>query len=222
MQVDIYVREKDGNREIRFPILPEEFHFPGGEVKFVTSEIMNLGDVVFPSGTELATFSWESEFPGIQRKNDPLIRGKWTNPATFRSILEDWKRKGVKLNLLITGYPVNVDVYCKRFEPVGTGAFGDIAYEVEFIAARTITVTTTDTGSSTTKRSATSASRYTIKTGDTLWGIAVRQYGTGAKWNVVYKANKDIIEKTAKARGRNSSQNGHWIYPGVTLTIPKS
>ena len=33
---------------------------------------------------------------------------------------------------------------------------------------------------------------------------------------------KDIIEETAKKRGMKSSDNGHWIFPGVKLSIPTS
>lgn len=220
MTVDIYIREKSGSREIRIPLLPEKFSFPKGDVIFITNDIMGRGEVSIPSGTELGTYSWESEFPGPLRKNDAMMRGEWKDPKTYRSILEDWKRKGVKLNLLITGYPVNVDVYCQEFRPEGSGPFGDIKYEISFIEARDITITTSDASTTTTTRTTETIKSYTIKSGDTLWSIAERLYGSGAQWQKIYNANKEIIEKTAKERGRSSSQNGHWIYPGVVLTIP--
>lgn len=65
-------------------------------------------------------------------------------------------------------------------------------------------------------------SSYTVVSGDTLWGISKRFYGTGTKYNVIYDANADIIESTAKAHGKPSSDNGHWIWPGTTLTIPEA
>lgn len=61
---------------------------------------------------------------------------------------------------------------------------------------------------------------YTVVSGDTLWGIAKKFYGKGSKWNIIYEANKDVIESTAKEHGKKSSDNGHWIWPGETLTIP--
>lgn len=61
---------------------------------------------------------------------------------------------------------------------------------------------------------------YTVKQGDNLWSIAKKFYGSGTKNTVIYKANKDIIEKKAKYYGRSSSDNGYWIYPGTKLTIP--
>lgn len=66
-----------------------------------------------------------------------------------------------------------------------------------------------------------SLATYTVKSGDCLWNIAKKYYGNGAKWKVIYNANKNVIENTAKKYGKKSSSNGHWIYPGTKLTIPK-
>lgn len=221
MKVDIYIREKSGTREIRIPLLPEELQFPSGDTVGISYEIMGLGEVVIPSGTELGGYAWKSAFPGEQRKNDPMIRGSWIDPKTYDSILNDWKKNGTELNLLVTGYPINSDVYVKKYNGTATGAFGDISYELEFMEAREIVVTTTkEQQTTTTTRPATTSTTYTIKQGDNLWAIARKFYGAGSKWQVIYNANKDIIEKTAKKYGKKSSDNGHWIYPGVTLTIP--
>ena len=73
---------------------------------------------------------------------------------------------------------------------------------------------------SVTTASAGSASSYTVKSGDTLWAISKRYYGSGTKYSVIYNANADLIESTAKAHGKKSSSNGHWIWPGEVLTIP--
>lgn len=62
---------------------------------------------------------------------------------------------------------------------------------------------------------------YTVVSGDTLWGISKKFYGTGTKYHIIYDANSDLIEAAAKAHGKKSSDNGHWIWPGETLTIPE-
>lgn len=49
---------------------------------------------------------------------------------------------------------------------------------------------------------------YTIKHGDTLWGIAEYYYGNGQQWGKIYEANKDTIK------------NPNLIYPGQTIRIP--
>jgi nucleoid-associated protein YgaU len=49
---------------------------------------------------------------------------------------------------------------------------------------------------------------YTVRSGDTLWGIAVSQYGNGGLWGVIYNANREIIA------------NPNLIYPNQQLVIP--
>lgn len=68
---------------------------------------------------------------------------------------------------------------------------------------------------------ASGAQAYTVVSGDTLWGISKKFYGTGTKYNIIYDANADLIEITAKEHGKSNSSNGHWIWPGETLTIPE-
>lgn len=53
------------------------------------------------------------------------------------------------------------------------------------------------------------STRYTIVSGDTLWGIAKRHYGNGALWPRIWDANKPM-----------TSGNPNLIYPGETITIP--
>lgn len=55
------------------------------------------------------------------------------------------------------------------------------------------------------------ASTYTVVRGDCLWNIAKRFYGDGAKYIIIYHANKEII-----------GENPNRIYPGQVLTIPAS
>lgn len=221
MQIDIYIREKKGGkREVRIPLIPEEISFSSGNATLITYDIMGLGEVAIPSGTELGSWSWKSELPGSLRRTDPMIRGKWAQPRIIDSILNDWKRDGTELNLIVTGYPINADVYLTEYKAAAGGAFGDIYYEIAFTESRPIVVSSKTEGPPENKRPSEQPASYTIKEGDNLWSISQKFYGTGTKWNIIYNANKEIIEQTAKKYGRSSSDNGHWIYPGVTLTIP--
>ena len=54
-----------------------------------------------------------------------------------------------------------------------------------------------------------SAQTYTVVRGDCLWKIAKRFYGSGAKYTVIYNANRGVI-----------GGNPNLIYPGQVLTIP--
>ncbi len=63
---------------------------------------------------------------------------------------------------------------------------------------------------------------YTVVQGDTLWKIAVQFYGSGVQYEKIYEANKEIIESTAKTRGKKDSSHGHWIFPGTVLSVPSA
>lgn len=93
-------------------------------------------------------------------------------------------------------------------------------------SSNTSTNTKTDskstTSSTTNKKRPTSqkSNKYTVKKGDTLWGISKKFYGSGAKWKTIYDKNKSVIENTAKKHGKKDSGKGHWIYASTVLTIP--
>lgn len=66
---------------------------------------------------------------------------------------------------------------------------------------------------------------YTVKRGDTLWGIAAKLLGSGTRWTKIYSDNAAVIEAAAKAHGHSSSTGptgrGHWIFPGTVLVVKK-
>lgn len=50
---------------------------------------------------------------------------------------------------------------------------------------------------------------YVIQKGDTLWAIATKAYGNGAKYTAIVEANKEVIKDENK------------IFPGQKIRIPK-
>lgn len=48
-----------------------------------------------------------------------------------------------------------------------------------------------------------------VQDGDTLWGIAERSYGSGARYTEIFEANREVIE------------DPDLIFPGQKLRIPK-
>ncbi|WP_405536955.1 LysM peptidoglycan-binding domain-containing protein [Streptomyces antimycoticus] len=62
---------------------------------------------------------------------------------------------------------------------------------------------------------------YTVARGDTLSGIAQREYGDASEWTRIYDANRQTIEQAAQDHGLSSSDHGHWIFPGTQLVIPQ-
>ena len=226
MQVDIYIRERDGGKEIRIPWLPEEISTKRGDTTFVKYDVMNRGEVAVPTGTGLSEYKWSSTFPGEGRTQSSGIRGQWNPPSYYDNILEDWRMNQTPLTLMVTGYPINADVYLASYEGKAIGGVGDWDYDIGFVEQRRITIAATKTSSSAARRTAKETTTYTVKPGDTLWGIAQKLLGAGSKWETIYNANKSIIESTAKKRWKaaginRDSEHGHWIFAGTRLEISK-
>lgn len=219
--VDIYISERKGSREVRIPMLPDVIQYSSGGVTFAEYDILNRGPVSVPTGSGLIGIKWESELPGENRTDTSVLRGKPKAPKYYHGIFEEWKNNGTPLRIMVTGYPINLDVYLEDYESEASGGFGDMPYTISFIETREIKITTvkTSTQKTTTKRSATTSKTYTVKSGDCLWSIAEKELGSGAKWTSIYSANKEIIESTAKSRGYADSDNGWWIFPGTVLTL---
>lgn len=66
----------------------------------------------------------------------------------------------------------------------------------------------------------TGGGEYTVVKGDTLWKIASTTLGSPTRYAEIYDLNKDVIEETARGRGKKNSSNGHWLFQGTTLKIP--
>ena len=230
--MDIYLTELETNDRLRFPMLPQEISAQMSN-EFYSYSIMQIGEIKMPSGSSLDGFSWSGILPGKARENAPFVR-EWRDPQAIYKWIERLKPKGVtmrKLRLLITETPINCDVYLESFTGRPTGGFGDINYQINFIQAKDIIITV-HSGSGGSGSAAPLANTppqerpsppqpktRIIVSGDTLWGIAQRYYGSGAQYTRIYDANREAIEAEAKRRGRTGSNHGHWIYPGTVLTI---
>lgn len=91
-----------------------------------------------------------------------------------------------------------------------------VEYRFEFMEHNDISVIetvytpSTDTGSggSSTSTTNTSGQKYTVISGDSLWKISKKFYGTGTKWQQIADANKSVIS------------NPNVLQIGWVLTIP--
>ena len=115
------------------------------------------------------------------------------------------------------GLDLSVEVKLKQYRDYSTKTI-----KVETEAKKTtaaITQQTQQTNKTETKKTATvtttraattapKATTYTVKKGDTLWAISKKYLGNGAKYNLIFNANKGKIK------------NPNLIYVGQVLTIP--
>lgn len=222
VDVDIFIYEGNGTDVLRVPWLPASIEYEVGGMVVATYDIMNRGPVEIPTGSGLAKISWESQFPGLRRNDDGMLRGTKQLPEHYHKILSRWIKEKTDLRIIVTGYPINIDVYLSSYKATAAGGFGDVEYSVEFTEVRDIEVNYSNANKDSSKsRPSKKYTTYTIKKKDTLWKIAKKKLGKGKRWKEIYKLNKKVIEKAAKKHGRKSSRNGHYIYPGTKIKLPK-
>jgi len=223
----VYITELDTGTRIALPLPPEAVKCKS-DSKFITYNIINVGEVKLPNGEKLVKFSWSGRLPGASMRHMRMVSASdWRSPKEIQGIFSMWRRYGKKLRLLVTGTTINHDVYLDSYT-VDNSKFDTVEYSISFSVAKDIMVytttelnienTTQKTTTATTNERAASAeaaaaspqkTTYTVQAGDTLWEIAKRFLGNGSRYPEIYEANKAII-----------GPDPNLIHPGQVLTIP--
>jgi len=200
--MDFYLTAPDGSR-IHLPVNPERITCNTGN-RILTFDVITLGEISLPRGRAPIRFSFEGFFPGEARKDDPMVKN-WTSPKELAGILSLWRNEGTKLRLLVTETPINHDVYFDgdgSFEHEWRGGHGDCWYSLRFVEARELIIMaegeTAPAVAATTQQTRPTPptpKTYTVKPGDTLWGIAKQILGDGGRWREIYNNNVDVIGK---------------------------
>lgn len=224
---------KIGKDVLTFPITPSELTIKvGSNNKTVT--LINEGDVNVLKSPSLIEVDFEARFPMRQY---PYAR-KFNKFKTYYDKFKDLKENKKSFRFIVARttpsgavtWDTNLLMALEEFELKESADEGDdviVSFKLKQFkeyGVKKLKLKSTSTSSSNKNRgnnNKTSSSKtHTVKRGDCLWNIAKKYYGNGSKYTVIYKANKTVIENTAKKYGKKSSSNGHWIYPGTKLTIP--
>lgn len=209
---------KQNYDSFRFPVLPEKVSVSYGSSNDKL-KVCGVGEVTIIQDSDAAILKFESFFPakyfsGCDYKNIP-------DPKTAVKKLKDMRDSRKPIRYTITG-GLGVSMYCtiEDFETweeggdVGTIYFSIKLKEYRETKIRQIKVNVSTKKakiSSTSSRTdpTPSAKTYTVVRGDCLWNIAKKFYGSGAKYTIIYNANRGVI-----------GGNPNLIYPGQVLTIP--
>lgn len=224
--VDVSLTEKSGGSMIIFPWNPEKIQYRSGEAVVATFDILKKGPVDLPMGTGLKEVEWDGIFPGIMRTDTTMLHGSQQKPEVYKEQIEYWKANGTVLTILVTNYPINFDCYVKDFTCEATGGFGDLEYHIHLVEKKDINILAqteeTQQGGTTegsnTKRPPKKFETYITVSGDTLWKIAQRFLGNGARWEEIYEANANALDQEAAAHGVSNADH-QAIFPGIALTI---
>lgn len=226
----------DGSDVLTFPITPGELDIKiGSNNKVIT--LINEGDINVLKSPSLTEIEFEARFPMRKYPYSRNVSKFETYFDKFQELKEDKKSfRFVVARMTPSGkrlWDTNILVALEDFSINENADEGDdvlITFQLKQYKEYGVKVLPkskekTSTSTSNKPRSngsnAPKSETYTVKSGDCLWNIAKKYYGSGAKYTVIYNANKSVIESTAKKYGKKSSSNGHWIYPGTKLTIPK-
>ena len=220
--MEIFLTDLEADDTMQFPMLPEKINVHAGSL-FQNYTILVVGDISLPSGEELTGFSWDGILPGEARKNAPYI-AEWRRPQEIQNLWSVYRAEKKKLRLMITETPINHDVYIQRYSIEYSGGYGDFAYNIYFTQAKDLKVYASGASGEGSTTAATAenqpqgqerpspppATSYTVVKGDTLWGIAQKEMGSGSRYSELHEANRDVI---------GSDPNN--IKPGQVLTIPR-
>ena len=183
--------------------------------KVMTFEPTVLGEIELPRGRKPISFSLEGMLPGLNQSISD--RDSDISPESVIEKIRSWtesKRPGGKeLRFIVTGTDWNIPVFLRDIEPEYSGGYGDIKYTMFLTELRPFTVKEvkrSTSGKKEVRPSKLKPKEVTIKKGDTLWAIARKYGGSGAKWKELWAVNKKNLK----------SGSPNLIYSGEKVILP--
>lgn len=206
--------------QLHLPVNPAEVTIKR-EKQYETVNILNLGEIDFPTGEKLKEISFSSFFP--KHYDSSYCRyPDLPDPQEAMDQLEAWTNSKKPVRLIITETAINLLVLIAAFPSYFRGGEpGDVYYDLTCRTWREVKVrTAAEVARAAVAPVAQQRPRpdtkpvpkvYTVKPGDSLWAIAKRELGDGAKWKQIYE-----IPENRKTIGPDPNK----IMPGMRLVMP--
>lgn len=217
----MYIGINNGEEGFTLPVLPEKIEInEDGDNK--TFDVINLGEINTINLPKLTKINFESYFP--LNKGPYVSSEQLFSPDFYISKIRDWREKKQKIRFIFTGgSPLEInDLFTIENLKLGEkgGEVGDIYYSIElkrykpYAAKKVVIATKQNTKGKTTAVKAQvprpvekpKTKTHTVVSGDTLWHIAKRYLGDGARYSEIAKLN--------------NIKNPDLIYPGQVFKIP--
>lgn len=227
----MWINYDNDQKRYCIPVLPEELKMTV-KGQAISVGIDKFGEVLHKAKRDAEVISFSSFFPAGYGSYCNCLEGDFREPEEWVRWLKEMEEAPNPAHVVLTNAPLGINIYADitSFIPeMQGGDVGTVYYSLEMKEHRTPSIRTYKKGAKKTKvtlkkkRSSnkTKKKTYTVKKGDCLWNISKKFLGKGSSWKKIYNLNKSVIEKAAKKHGKKSSSNGHWIYPGTKLAIPK-
>lgn len=208
--MEIWLKENENN-SFRLPVLPSEYTMTSGNT-INTMSVNEVGEIALFSGNKLYSMTLTSFFPR-QAYNFCEYKNIITPESSIDKI-EKWRKSGAIIRLIITGTKINIPVIIEHFRYGERDGTRDVYYEIILREYRYLKTTVSNEILSIKKPTRPipppqpTQRTHTVVSGDTLWDIAAKYYGSGAKYPTIVSANQDKIK------------NPNLIYPGQVFVIP--
>lgn len=200
------------------PVNPATVELSSKQLNQVVT-LLNVGEANMKGENGLAHTELASFFPS---ERSPFYKYAKKTPDKYVAQISKWKKEKLVVRVLVTDLKINMAMLIDEFKYSADEGDKDIDYKISLSEYPTLNVPSTKSKKKKVTRPKKSKKKtHTVVKGDTLWGIAKKEYGNGNKYTKIYSANKDTIEASAKEHGRKSSDNGHWIYAGDVYNIPE-
>ncbi|ACV64913.1 Peptidoglycan-binding LysM [Desulfofarcimen acetoxidans DSM 771] len=200
--MDFYLIDP-GGPQLQLPVNPGEVTIRR-EKQYETTNIINLGEVDFPTGEKVKEISFSSFFP-VYYDSSYCSYQDIPDPQEAMNQLTSWAMGRSPVRLIITNTIINVLILvAAHISTFKGGEPGDVYYDLTCRTWREIKVRTTAEAAAPADIGGVAANesrpdlkpvpmKIKVKPGDSLWAIAKLQYGDGGRWREIYEANKDII-----------------------------
>lgn len=213
---------QQGSTVVRLPTNPEKIEKTSTQAN-EKYEVFRVGQIAVPTHLELAEYSLkEIEFPHAA-SHYVETSGSFKGPDYYEHLFNTWRAGKTPVRFIArNGITADINTLvlieeCNLSETAGEE--GDKYFDFQLLEYRDFgfkSVVVSSAAKPVAKaavvpkntKNPKAQKTYTVKRGDTLWGIAKQFYGNGAKYPSIFNANRGKIK------------NPNLIYPGQVLIVP--
>lgn len=194
----------DAANQLRLPVTPADLTIQSGQQN-QSVQVTQVGEIALWGPEKLEAFTLQSFFP----LEDNAPYAEYTGyPTSWEcvEIINNLRRSGKPIRFIMSDkrldIDINMEIIIETFDYTLKDASGDVYYSLTVKKYKKVTMPSSKSPDApvlsrsvpSSKETSGSNKTYTVKSGDTLWGIAKKQYGNGSKYIDIYNANKDKLK----------------------------